>query len=1023
MKLLRSIFYAALICLLAVPAFAWPRHGNAGFAANSALSGIVGFDSNMDPFVDKLKMAVSFAGQGPGVTFIYPNNLLSGSNLPNGSISTRMGFSAFLPSTVYSGHYVLAVQGVVGGNGILFAGNGSTSQPGTVYSKTAGTTLSGCTNANIPPCTFSSLNITGTNPQIEFDNSPVIPSLFINWAAGSTFSSMTSVHVCRLADFNIDPTCNTDARGSWAGGFNDDFVSKVAALHPAHIRMLDVNRTLNASVPGGFNSWETTSAWSYNLQHDWWDIPNWFGSNSGTDNYSIACSSGQACTYLLQSGAPQNGDYVQFLNVNANLTASPTLTITDANNVTSSPIPIFHITAPQLILGVGGTAGSSGTISLTFNTTPLGAYTCLAGGTHTTSNVTINNGDSSSTIKSNVFSVLQADATLTAQPTAVSSKNSGGQLSIYFASNACATTVTVNLVGATGITTTIGTTNVGALAVNTFYGFTYSTLLKGFIQGIAGGMESSWPWIVQLQLAQAVSIKSGVQTGCWLQPSLLWSDASFTALATLAKANPCPGFTKYEPSNEPWNTGAFLPASQVLSLGASIGFTGTGQGDAQAYLMLRIRQMGGILASVGGNGKMMAMWQVPGPSISELAGNGPGGALTGVGNQAYQNAIGVNYNAAPNRPQDFTSYVGDAPYYHGGIVDGNYNSSGNYGAWSAASSSISGNVLTVGGAVTGPIWWNQGITSCNGTFVKPTNLNDPTSAQLTGSVTTTLNGALASDNTHAWVVTSTAGISAGMWVFNKTTGSINATVVAVVDGTHLTVGAGGGVGKTYRSLGANDTIVFGGGPGTYNLNSTSCAIASTTITGGDVLGVQYAADNYCTASGACSTGNAGLGSQQDAFDWFYVDVLAAAKKNQAELGTSLAGNVWSYQGLGSTATTIGVAAQTYEGGHDGFPPTTSNATSMGLPSSSYGMSGSSTSPVWDGYIGLAMLAWKNSASFKAIVTAQHNMELSFEPVGSMTQWYVFSGNSRWSLFNPPGSLYATPYQSYNAICAYNGNPC
>lgn len=1020
MKLLRVL--VAAITLQFSPALAGMNHGIApAVGPNSALSGIVGFDSTMFPFVNFLKEAVSFPSQS-GTTFIYPNNLLQGSNLPNGSLATVLGFSVPLPSTVYSGHYVLALQGTVGGNGILFASNGGTTQPGTVYSKSAGTTLSGCSNANVPPCTFTALNITGTNPQIEFANSPVVASLLLNWAAGSTWSGMTGAIMCKVADYNADNTCNTTAGAtSWAGGFNNDFVASVATLRPAHMRYLDVNNWINStSTPGDWNAFPTNSAWSYNLQHDWWAITNWFGSDSGTNSYSIACSNGQACTYKLTSGAPVDGDFVQFYNTNANTSTTPTLTITDANSVTSSAIPIFGLGGTQDFLTVAGTPTTAGTVSLTFNTTPVGGGTCLSGGTHTTSAYTILNTDTGGTIATALYNIVHADATLSAQNLGLFTRNpnggngASGSFQIYYASNACALAIVANITSSPSLTVTSGPVSDGGIAADTLYTATYNALLGGFLLSGAGGMGSAWPYLTQLQLAQAVSTKSGVKVGCWLQVPLLWSTASFTSLANLANANQCPNGTKFELSNEVWN---FFAASQTvvqaISLGSSIGLSG----DNAAYYELRSRQLWGIASSIfggiSGNLHTLSAWQEGGGvGINEL--NGTTLCGTSCGNQAYQNAIAIDYTVGSGNgtPKSVTRHLSQAPYYHGAVLNSTYGSSGSYGTWSATSSSVASNVLNVAGTVTGTIWWNQGISSCDGVYIAAPTPTNPTSAQLTGTVTTTLNGALSSDNQHTWTLTSTAGLQTGMWIYDQTTGMINGIIGSINSGANQITNTG----KAYRSAGANDTIIFGGKAGTYQLNSTTCAASSGTITGGDVLGLQYAADNF---NGL----NSNLGSVQDAYNWIYQDLLVASLDNNMDVSGQSSPSMQSlvniYNQLDVTAVAAGLDVEDYEGGYDATPPTTSAATSMGLPSSAYGYTNSTFT---DGYVGLMMTGFKNNAGFKNAVTAQHNQELLNLPAGSMGQWYVFDTNARWALF-PAAGLYATPFQSYNAICTYNGNPC
>jgi hypothetical protein len=105
----------------------------------------------------------------------------------------------------------------------------------------------------------------------------------------------------------------------------------------------------------------------------------------------------------------------------------------------------------------------------------------------------------------------------------------------------------------------------------------------------------------------------------------------------------------------------------------------------------------------------------------------------------------------------------------------------------------------------------------------------------------------------------------------------------------------------------------------------------------------------------------------------------------------------------------------YEGGYQSSYPSTSEATSIGLPSTSYGGA--------TGYVSVLLVAFKNSSLMKTLETARHNNEIALLPANSQTMWFNFEGqaNSPWALY--PNGLYSTPYQSYNAICAYNGGSC
>jgi hypothetical protein len=1110
----RSVLAAIIAVLLSGNANARLLHsGSSAIASNPSLSGVVGFDATMFPFVNFIKMS-NLSPQNINVTFIYPNFLLQGSNLPTGTLPAQLGYGVTLPGN-YFNEYVFAIGGTVSGGSGYQWGNNNAGWFGQVYAVSAGTTLSGCSNGNVPPCYYqNSLNITGTNPVVTMDFSAPITgaassggfvqlsianvNLAVNnnvtitgvvgsdgngcgangpatitartstlvtlstafnagctytsggqlWpyqatgnfnpvyfaSSGATFSGMTTLELCKLADYNADNTCQTTAgKTKWAGGFNDDFVSSLAAIKPHHLRYLDVNSAVFRNTTD-YAGWQSDSAFSYNLVLSFWSMTNWFNSDSGTDNYTINCSNSSTCTYKLTGGQPADGDYFHFYNVNANSGGNiiPTLTVTDANNVTSSTYQMMEEYNLRMKVTLGGTLTTGDTIAMQFNTTPVGAGTCLAGNTHTTAAYTILNTDTIGSAATQLAAILIADTTLSALPSNINGSNPlGGSGSFFFdyASNACAVTMTPVITGSATETLSYSTMSAGQLQAKTLYTAVFSSLHQAFVVNTntlnAGGQSIAWPWDVQINLAKAVSTKSGLQVGCWLQIPGFWSNASFTSLANYAAANQCPGGTIFEYGNEIWNANGLT--ANLTSLANSVGLST----DFVAYYELRQRQLWAIASTafggLSGNLYTSGMFQLNSISSNELAGlgNGSTSQLCGTGgsgrcsnNYAYQNAIGVNYNSAPNRPADYTRIVGQAPYYQGAVLDGGgyHGSASGYGSWSATSSSVASNILIVSGTVTGTIWWNHGISSCDGTYIAASNPNNPTTAQLSGTVNTTFAQSYG-DNTGTWTLTSVAGISAGMWMYDVNTGMVSGKVLTVNSGTNQITTTG----KSYRTATSNDTVVFGGLAGTYQLNNTGCAASSGTITGGDVLGLQYATDNYCTASGACSTGNAGLGSVQDAYNWIYQDTLVAANDNQMPIHVTARSMVNSYNIIDAVAATYNLMVWDYEGGYQAAPPSSSQATAIGLPSSGYGYTNSNQT---NGFIYTMMVAWKNSASFKQLETTRHNNELALLPTGSMTMWYAFEGANqpRWGLF--PFNLYSPPpYQSYDAICDYNGGSC
>ena len=858
---------------------------------------------------------LNITGTNPVVTLDFSTTITGAVN--NGSGLVRLSITNAFGSIFTNGESV-TVTGVVGSDGNGCGANGNWTLSGvtsTTVDLVGSTFPGGCTYTSggqfFP---FQSPTTTGGGtyaPNFSFQS-------------GTTFTNFTSLIMCKQADYLADSTCQTTSgKTAWTGGFNDDFITALGNLRPHHIRYLDVNNNVFLPSPD-FNNWTPTTNFSYGLVSSNWSPSRWFGSDSGTNTYSITCSS--PCTYALTGGAPADGDVFEFQNVNVSTSANPTLTITDINSTTSSAIPIFDQSGEHLVAQIGGTITNGDSISLTFNTTPSGAFTCLSGGTHTTSAYSITGSDTTTTIANGLAAIVNGDTTLTALPTDVVASGIGsGKFSLGFANQACATSVTANITGSATETFTVGTLTVGALNANKLYTGVYSSRLQGIVLNTTNpgsGGSATWPWLTQIQLAKALSTKTGYQVGCWLQVPLLWSNASFQSLANFENANQCPGGVNFELGNEIWNTGNSL-TSEADHLANALGL---GQTHA-TYEMLRSRELFGlgktIYGSIGGH-FLPVMMQQRGNWTNALI---QGANLCGnsCSNPAYQAGVGTDYNSSPNQPAQFSYAIGQAPYYEGGVLQDQTVYGGTYGTFSITGS-IASNVLTVTAVGSGTVFWNQGIASsiCAGVFI-----DGGPSAQLTGTVTTTLNGAT-TDNQTTWTLTSTSGLSTGMWIYNSTTGMTNGTIASINSGANqISVTAGK---KTYRSSGSNDTIIFGGQAGTYQLNNTTCAKTSQTITGGDIAGLQAAADNYNSLNGA-------LGSQADAMQWVYQDALNAVKNSSLAPTFTVQSNVNSYNTIDAVAVTNSQVVWDYEGSYQGQAPTTSQATSIGLSSSAYGGTG------------------------------------------------------------------------------------
>jgi len=102
----------------------------------------------MFPFVNFMRMA----GINVSVNTNYPGSL-NANNLPNGTLGSALVYTESLPSN-YFGKYVVAVSGTMSSGGLDFVTNNGRNGAGQIYAAT-NATLVGCTNGNVPPCTFA----------------------------------------------------------------------------------------------------------------------------------------------------------------------------------------------------------------------------------------------------------------------------------------------------------------------------------------------------------------------------------------------------------------------------------------------------------------------------------------------------------------------------------------------------------------------------------------------------------------------------------------------------------------------------------------------------------------------------------------------------------------------------------------------------------------------------------------------------------------------------------------------------
>lgn len=877
--------------------------------------------------------------------------------------------------------YIQNVGGTVGAlvNGQAFTVSNVGGSNGTIFDL-VGTIFSG---------TYTSGgNVWKTAPQF-FTTALDGPSTF-NTTSGTW--SMSGFFVCRIADYTNDPTgcsgatftgCQSAVAPRTDCSFDDDFLASLggACNGSCTLRFLDV-----AGVDQGFqtNYSDNTPLTAITWNGVNWNPQEWAGVIGGTDSYSASCSS--PCSFALQDGAIIQGQIT-----NANLTMTPTLSVN-----TGTAIPIINSFGEQLLVSVGGTPTLNDTLSLTVT------GTCVAGSPYT-STYTVTSADVSggiATARGHFATSLTNDATL--KTLAMYWVNNGSPINAYYNNNLCPLSFSTSVGGAATETLAPGTLAVGGLTASAFYTFVYKSF-PGVFLATPGGLTAEWPYPVQIALCKALS------AGCWLQAPVLYTDASMQALASVAagSANHSKGVWP-EYGNEGWNFGVNAKFTLAQMMGSSLGIGTVTQGSTNAdWWALRVAQMTNFYkAAWGSQGGLYPVyaWQCCGGT--SLALNGSTLCGSSCGNATYQSLVGTDYNTAPNRPRDLVYALSWAPYYSGAtLTNGNYSASSAYSTFSCTGT-VASNIFTVSGACTGTVYPNDGLTCASGCLDGAI-----ITSQLTGQVTETAGAAWGNSSTTITLSTTVpATITAGMGIFDQTTGYFVGNVGSST-GAIITLVPGPNGGANGASKGANDTLVFFGGAGTYQLNSTASAASSSTVTGGEVLGMTAAADDNA---------GTGAGSQADAFAWMTYDCEFGTHNGQVRNNIAAFAVSSIYQGSNYNSYPAAGYTQpihSYEGGYQSFAPTTGQATSLGISTSYGGMNGT---------INAMITAFRANSAFFNLVLYQYNLQVSTVSTGTIPAWFIYAGSvgapgvnatDTWSLLS--GDLYSAPWQSYDAIKQFN----
>ncbi|WP_156927777.1 hypothetical protein [Bradyrhizobium sp. Tv2a-2] len=156
------------------------------------------------------------------------------------------------------------------------------------------------------------LTISGTNPRVVFQfNSSVSSSVTFNFLAGSKFSGMSSLVICKLAD-----EAAIDAATTPEQMFNDQYVAIYQSLNPGVLRSMGwTNPNFgNVSQSRYIAPWQT----SLNISSQRWAPGAWAGTTTGTNSYQSASQPDAGKTYA-------DGEMIQLQFAAANTSSAVTL--------------------------------------------------------------------------------------------------------------------------------------------------------------------------------------------------------------------------------------------------------------------------------------------------------------------------------------------------------------------------------------------------------------------------------------------------------------------------------------------------------------------------------------------------------------------------------------------------------------------------------------------------------------------------------------------------------------------------
>jgi hypothetical protein len=539
---------------------------------------------------------------GPISVPSFSSGSLDANGFPNGTLSANLGGIINIPVSKSTTTKVLKWTGVLGGFNLFF---------GTLVTVGGGFVISGGAGGNTQTI------VGGTNGRVVFTitQSPYSESLNTFFTSGSTFSGLTSMVLCDLAD-----EADVDAGEI----FNTDFVNTVNDLNPATLR---------------------TMSWS---------------NNSGSDAFMNPKFSYRSPVTAL------SWQQTRYISTAAVGTISNTGSAYSCSSYTDMPATWTHgevfqgtVTNANTVLTVTGAANNgSGLIRLTLaDTSSLSTNQIVSFLGYNPNSVA---GDAMGAWKITVIDGTHIDLA-ESYPSGVPSV-----YSVAFSTNGFLSTATID-VGGRGPKLLSGGGAIPFRAGSMASGqatFTYNSTLDQVLYK-SGGLTCLVPLEVHIALCNKT------HKNLWLNISSMTDDASVTAMAQMVSKTLRSGLSFYpEVSNETWNPN-FVQFFYFWQMGVANGLSGASSGNVQQSYSaagMRTREVMGLITTA---------WLAQGRPQADLKRVMPCqafGSTTLFDTYKFKgnDLAAFGYNTFPNRPIDYCDVISYAPYSQGALLNVEY---------------------------------------------------------------------------------------------------------------------------------------------------------------------------------------------------------------------------------------------------------------------------------------------------------------------------------------------------------------